>query len=278
MRQNIQRLLTALLIAAAALSLFGCGGTKRPIPSAVPEPTETAAPAPAETAAPTPEPTPTPEPKPGKIVCIDPGHQRVGSAVPEPIGPGAAETKARVTGGTQGRFTGVPEYELNLAVSLLLRDILTQRGYTVVMTRETNDVDLSNAERAAIARDAGADVFVRIHANGSDDPNHAGAMTICMTPQNPYNAALYAESRALSGCVLDAMAAATGCQTEYVWETDTMSGINWAEMPVTIVEMGYMTNEAEDRLMATEDYRARLAAGIADGVDAYFRLQESEGA
>ena len=140
MRQRTKRLLAALLIVAAALSLFGCGGTKRPIPSAVPEPTETAAPAPAETVSPTPEPTPTPEPKPGKIVCIDPGHQRVGSAVPEPIGPGAAETKARVTGGAQGRFTGVPEYELNLAVSLLLRDILTQRGYTVVMTRDRKSV------------------------------------------------------------------------------------------------------------------------------------------
>ena len=194
----------------------------------------------------------------------------MGNSAPEPVGPGAAETKFRVSGGTQGRFTGIPEYELTLAVSLLLRDILTQRGYTVVMVRETNDVDISNAERAAIAADAGADVFVRIHANGSDDPAHSGAMTICMTPQNPYNSALYPASRALSDCVLDALVAATGCRREYVWETDTMSGINWATMPVTIVEMGYMTNEQEDRLLATDTYRAQVAVGIADGIDAYF--------
>ena len=272
----MKRHFTAFLLLAALL-LTGCAARQ---PASEPEPTQP----PAETAAPEPSavPTPTPEPSPApaaaRIVCIDPGHQRNGSAAPEPIGPGASETKARVTGGTQGRFTGVPEYALNLAVALLLRDELTARGYTVVMTREGNDVDLSNAERAAIARDAGADVFVRIHANGSDDPSQTGAMTICMTPQNPYNAALYPESRRLADCVLDAMTAATGCRRESVWETDTMSGINWAEMPVTIVEMGYMTNEAEDRLMATDDYRAKLAQGIADGIDAWFLQRESEGA
>ena len=277
----------ALLLAGLMLLLSGCGALRsvreaqlRKAAEATAVPTESAAPD--ESAAPSEAPSAEPAPVPaqssgaGHIVCIDPGHQRYGSNTPEPIGPGAAQTKARVTGGTQGRFTGVTEYELNLAVSLLLRDILTQRGYTVVMTRETNDVDISNAERAAIAQNANAEVFVRIHANGSEDPGHSGAMTICMTPQNPYNAALYPASRALSGCILDALVSATGCNREYVWETDTMSGVNWAAMPVTIVEMGYMTNETEDRLLATDDYRARVAEGIANGIDAYF-AQAKEG-
>ena len=264
----------AALFTALLLVLSGCAAMLHPDPSALPQASETTESLPP---AETPEATETPAPK-AHIVCIDPGHQRVGSAAPEPIGPGAAETKMRVTGGTQGRFTLLTEYELNLAVALLLRDELTARGYTVVMTRETNDVDLSNSERAAIAADAGADVFVRIHANGSDDPGMHGAMTICMTPQNPYNAGLYPESRALSDCVLDAIVAATGCTRERVWETDTMSGVNWAAMPVTIVEMGYMTNETEDRLLATDDYRARMARGIADGIDAYFAQTESEAA
>lgn len=277
-RRAVSLALAALL--ALSLALTGCSAEKPAAPDASdPASAGTAAetaPAgtPAETAPAETPPAAEPEPPApstqGRVVCIDAGHQRVGNSAPEPVGPGAAETKFRVSGGTQGRFTGIPEYELTLAVSLLLRDILTQRGYTVVMVRETNDVDISNAERAAIAADAGADVFVRIHANGSDDPAHSGAMTICMTPQNPYNSALYPASRALSDCVLDALVAATGCTREYVWETDTMSGINWATMPVTIVEMGYMTNEQEDRLLATDEYRALVAAGIADGIDAYF--------
>ena len=210
-------------------------------------------------------------------VVIDAGHQRQGNSAPEPIGPGADETKARVTGGTTGRFTGIPEYELNLAVSQKLQAELEKRGYRVVMTRTNHDVDLSNRERAELAAQAGGDVFIRIHANGSDDPDAHGAMTICMTPDSPYNAALYPASRALSEAVLDGLTARTGCAKERVWETNTMSGINWSSIPVTIVEMGYMTNREEDRLLADDAYREKIALGIADGIDRYF-AEQSEAA
>lgn len=237
------------------------------------EPPSGEAPAPSETEAP-----PSPGEAESPCVAIDPGHQRRANSDREPLGPGASETKAKVSSGTEGRWTKIPEYELNLAVSLLLRQELEQRGYRVVMTRTTHDVDVSNVERAQLAAEANADVLVRIHANGSEDASVHGALTICMTEHSPYCPALYPESRRLSDEILSAMTAATGAKNRGVWETDTMTGINWASMPVTIVEMGYMSNEREDRLMATEEYRQQLARGIAEGIDRYFGRAEGASA
>lgn len=211
------------------------------------------------------------------IIGIDPGHQSesIDMSALEPNGPNSSEMKAKCSTGTQGSYTGLNEYQLNLDVSLQLKDILEQRGYQVVLTRENNETAISNSERAQLVAAAGAEIYVRIHANGDDTHTASGALTMCPSPDNPYVPQLYEESNRLSQCILDSYCSATGFKNLGIQYTDTMTGINWSTIPVTILEMGFMTYESDDRQMSDPSFQTIMASGIADGIDSYFGTMES---
>ena len=245
-----------------------------PEPSLEPEPTETEE---AEELVQEEEAVPVLTPEEPEIletgwkVAIDPGHQAKGNSEQEPVGPGASEMKAKVASGTSGRTTGVAEYELNLAVGLKLKEELLNRGYEVYMIRETHDVDISNAQRAQLAAESGADILVRIHANGSENSSVAGALTMAPSSVNPYmGGELVEQCQKLSEIIIESFCETTGAKNQGVYQTDTMSGLNWCTIPATIVEMGYMTNPEEDTKMQTEEYQSMMVQGIANGIDRYF--------
>lgn len=206
------------------------------------------------------------------VVVIDPGHQGRGDSTTEPNGPGSATMKARVAGGTHGTTTGVYEYELTLAISQQLQTELQNRGYTVYMTRTSHDVNISNMERAQYATSVGADIAVRIHANGAENASVSGAMALAPSSSNPYISYLSGSSWNLSQCVLNSYCQATGMHNQGVTGSDTMTGINWSTVPVTILEMGYMTNPTDDTNMENPSYQMQMVQGIANGIDAYFGL------
>ena len=193
-----------------------------------------------------------------------------GSYEKEPSAPGSSEMKARATAGTAGVVSRVHESVVNLQVSVMLRDILLSRGYSVLMTRETENVDISNMERAIMANEYGSATFIRIHCNGSSDQNIHGILAVAPGPANPYVGSLYAQCTNLSNVILASTAAITGAQNRGILQSDSMSGINWSKVPVTIIEMGFMSNPSEDLLLVDHAYQLNLATGIANGIDVYF--------
>ena len=204
------------------------------------------------------------------VVVIDPGHQLRGDSTPEPNGPGSLDMKVRVKGGATGVATGVAEYILNLDVSLKLKTELENRGYTVYMTRTSHDVNISNMERAQYATSVGADIAVRIHGNSIGNPSVKGAETLVPSSSNPYVSHLANASYSLGRNIINSYCAATGFSNRGVKANDTMTGINWSQVPVAILELGFMSNPAEDQAMQDATMQNNMVQGIANGIDAYF--------
>ena len=211
-----------------------------------------------------PQPTRDPGRLTGVKIGIDPGHQAHGNSAQEAVAPGSSETKAKVSSGTYGRFTGVPEYEVNLDVSLQLRDALEALGCEVYMTRETNDVDISNQERAIMMNELGVDLVLRIHCNGSTNKSAQGiGLYIRKTGTNADACMRAAEA------LLPAMVEATGAESDGIFRRDTYTGLNWSEVPSILVEMGFMTNEEEDHKLNDPAYQQLLVQGMVEGICDY---------
>ena len=207
-----------------------------------------------------------------KVIAIDAGHQLRGNSSLEPNGPGSSVRKAKVTSGTSGTATGLPEYKLNLQVAKKLKKELQKRGYRVVMVRTRHDVNISNAKRAQIANAAKADAFIRVHENSSSNASVSGALAIAPADGNKYlSRKIRKASQRLSKKMIQSYCRATGAKNRGVMRTDTMTGINWCKVPVTIIEMGFMSNRAEDRKMASASYQKKIVKGIADGVSSYLK-------
>lgn len=206
---------------------------------------------------------------PKKTVAIDAGHQQRGDSSTEPIGPGSSTRKAKVAGGTSGVSTKVPEYKLTLSVAKKLKKELVNRGYKVVMIRTKNDVNISNSERAKKANKT-SDICIRLHADGTGDSSVNGASALCPSTSNKYVGKLGKASKKLSEHVLNSMCDETGARNRGISIRDDLTGTNWSTIPVTLIEMGFMTNKTEDINMQKKEYQEKLAKGMAKGVEHYF--------
>jgi N-acetylmuramoyl-L-alanine amidase len=180
----------------------------------------------------------------------------------EPIGPGSSTMKQKVSSGAKGVLTGVSESALDLAIGLELRKALQAAGVKVVMTRTSQNVDISNAERAKIANDAHAELFIRIHADASPHPAVHGIHVLYPAPTNPSTAAIAASSKRAATIVEDKLIVATGATRLGLDVRADMTGFNWSKVPTIIPEIGFMTNPAEDRRLEDPAYQAKIVTAL----------------
>jgi N-acetylmuramoyl-L-alanine amidase len=204
------------------------------------------------------------------VVVIDPGHDLRANPDTEPIGPGSSTRKIKDGGGTSGVVSGLREAELNLRVGLRLRDLLRRAGVRSIMTRtRTAGTSMGNVARARIANRAGAALFVRIHADGSSDRTARGTHTLYPALRRGWTDDVYADSKRAAQVVQRDLRAALGFPDRGLQERSDFTGFNWADVPVILVEMGFMTNPTEDRLLATAEYQRRAALGLCRGTLRY---------
>jgi N-acetylmuramoyl-L-alanine amidase len=200
------------------------------------------------------------------VVVVDPGHDQRANLDREPIGPGSSTLKIKDGGGTHGVVSGLTEAELNLKVGLRLRTLLRRAGIRVVMTRaETAGASMGNIARASIANRARARLFLRVHADGLADRSARGTHTLYPALRRGWTDDVYASSRRAAAIVQRELVRALGFPDRGLGERSDYTGFNWSNVPVILVEMGFMTNPTDDRLLATTAYQRRAALGLCRG-------------
>ncbi len=137
------------------------------------------------------------------------------------------------------------------------------------MTRTKNDVDISNKERAIFANNNKADVYIRLHADGSENKNAVGASVLTSSPKNKYTKKVQKESEEFSKILLEEYVKATGTKNRGLIYRDDLTGTNWATVPNTLIELGFMSNAEEDKKLSDKDYQDKIIKGLVNGIDRY---------
>ena len=203
-------------------------------------------------------------------IVVDPGHDSRANLDTEPIGPGSRKRKIKDGGGTRGVSSGTPEHLITLQISLRLRDMLTERGYCVTMTRDrATGRSMGNVARARIANRAGAALFVRIHADGSTNRSQHGSSMLYPALRRGWTDDLLPESRTAAKLLQRELVERIGSRDNGIVARGDMTGFNWSDVPVVLAEIGFMTNAAEDRRLNRASHQQRAALGLARGIERF---------
>jgi N-acetylmuramoyl-L-alanine amidase len=181
------------------------------------------------------------------LVCIDPGH-----------------------GGTDpgATYRNLLEKNVNLQVSILIRTLLINIGYEVVMTRMT-DVFVGLPERCRIANDAKANIFVSIHCNADPDDDAPGK-----PEAKGEEIWFYKDSKTgwkLASCLLDEVDRIFPNEPfRGIHETDGLFVLKHTDMPAVLIELGFIDKSSSVNMFSNFSTIKNIARLISEGIDQYF--------
>jgi N-acetylmuramoyl-L-alanine amidase len=196
------------------------------------------------------------------LICLDPGHgtaPAVGRQT-EPVGPGSRVTKIKDGGGARG------EASVALAIARRTRTLLLAEGFRVAMTRTAAGYEGGNIARARFCNARRAALMVRIHADGSADPALHGVSTLVPAYHRGWTDDVYSPSLRAGRLVEREVAAATGATALGIVRRSDLTGFNWADVPVVLLEAGFMSNPGERVRLESVPYQSRVARGLAAAV------------
>lgn len=184
-----------------------------------------------------------------RLIVIDPGHGGTD--------PGATS------------ITGKREKDLNFSVSNILSEGLQEKGYNVLLTRDTDTfVDLY--ERPRIANENNADIFISIHGNSLAGNNKINGIEVYYWPANK-SEIKEEDQYPFAKSILDEMIKATGAVSRGV-KTNSYVVIRESKMPAVLIETGFLSNPHEESLLYTKEYQNKMVEGIIKGVESYFEM------
>ena len=223
-------------------------------------PTDTPTPVPAT---PTPTPVPLKAEHPdltGKVIVIDPGHQEFPNTELETVYKGSTAEKDKATSGAVGVNSGAKEYDLTLKYALVLREYLEGCGAKVILTRDSNDANISNIERAKIATDNKADCFIRLHADSAPESTIKG-VKVYVPSTGSYSKNAVKEGKKLAELVANEI----GSTSLGVVQSNMYTGLNYADSVKSYqLVVGYLSNSDDDALITDSETPYKVAVAVSE--------------
>ncbi|MGB9660965.1 MAG: N-acetylmuramoyl-L-alanine amidase [Moorellaceae bacterium] len=186
-------------------------------------------------------------------IVLDPGH----GTDPQGADPGALGP------------TGVKEKDVNLAIALKLAELLRAEGAQVYLTRSGENTPYSLNERALYANNLGADLFISIHSNAASNPEVGGTSTYTYAPEDSELGSQREERLRLARSIQEALVARLGRRNIGVLEAN-FAVLRHTNMPAVLVEVAFISNPEEEKLLNSPEFQYKAALGILEGLKRYF--------